>query len=72
VHEDDGFGLRAGGGEHFFLGGEGAVPTKSESASLRVARRYAETEAVRVLIAVSALAAVVVLAGLAWLRLIGT
>jgi hypothetical protein len=35
-------------------------------------RRYAETEAVRVLIAVSALAAVVVLAGLAWLRLIGT
>jgi hypothetical protein len=31
-----------------------AMPTKSESASLRVARRYAETEAVRVLIAVSA------------------
>jgi len=48
------------------------TPPKPESALLRAARRYAETEAMRVLVAVLALAAVVVLAVLAWLRLFGT
>jgi hypothetical protein len=48
------------------------TPTKQESALLRAARRYAETEAMRVLVAVLALAAVFVLAVLAWLRLFGT
>jgi hypothetical protein len=43
--------------------------TKPESALLRVARRYAETEAVRVIAAGFAVAAVVVLTVLGWLWL---
>jgi hypothetical protein len=47
--------------------------TKSETAHqlLRVARRYAETEAGRAIAAVIAVAAVVILAGLAWLWVFG-
>jgi hypothetical protein len=46
-----------------------ATPAKPDSALLRVARRYAETEAVRAVAAAFAVAAVVILAGLAWLWL---
>jgi hypothetical protein len=47
--------------------------TKSDSAHhlLSVARRYAETEAGRAIAAVIAVAAVVILAGLAWLWVFG-
>ena len=45
------------------------VRTKPEAADrlLRIVRRYADTEAVRALGAVFAVAAVAILAGLAWL-----
>jgi len=48
-------------------------PTKSDSAHhlLGVARRYAKTEAGRAIAAVITVAAVVILAGLAWLRVFG-
>ena len=44
-------------------------PTKSDSA--HVARRYAKTEAGRAIAAVITVAAVVILAGLAWLWVFG-
>jgi len=44
---------------------------KPGSALLRVARRFAQTEVVRAMAAVIAVAAVVVMAGLAWLRVFG-
>ena len=44
---------------------------KPETALLRVARRYAETEAVRAIGAALAVAVVIIPAGLAWLWLFG-